>query len=165
MAEPFLGEIRMMSFAFAPGGWAHCNGQQLPVNQNQALFSLLGTRFGGNGTTTFGLPDMRGRVPLHFGDAAPVGTAGGSETVTLSVAQLPEHSHVVQATTAAAAAPVPNGALLATGPELYSGGSGTVQLAGDMLGMTGGGQAHQNMQPYLTINFCIALQGIFPSRT
>jgi microcystin-dependent protein len=166
MAEPFLSEIRLMSFNFAPKGWAQCNGQLLPINQNQALFSLLGTTYGGNGQTTFGLPDLRNRVPMHTGQGHLLGEKGGEFNHTLSQGELPMHTH-----TAAASSATQNGFQV---PEnRYLGGGGNVyhpvapQLTGlrsQSVTTVGGSQAHENRQPYLTLNFCIALQGIFPSR-
>jgi microcystin-dependent protein len=168
MAEPFLSEIRIMSFEFAPKGWALCNGQLLPINQNQALFSLLGTTFGGNGQVNFALPDLRGRVPIHVGSGHTVGERGGEQAHTLSVAELPEHPHVAQATTAQAdqnsnsAAP---SRMVAQSnfSQLYGAAGSPQAMAANALGNAGGSQAHLNMQPFLTLNFCIALQGIFPS--
>src|SRR3954447_17897159 len=166
MAEPFLSEIRIMSFSFAPKGWALCNGQLLPINQNQALFSLLGTTFGGDGRVNFGLPDLRGRVPLHVGDGHTLGELGGEQAHTLSVAELPTHNHTVKASTAATGGvPDPTGAFLGGGNNVYASGALTATLRPDALTNVGGSQPHQNMQPFLTLNFCIALQGIFPSPT
>lgn len=170
MSEPFLSEIRMMSFNFPPKGWAFCNGQLLPINQNQALFALLGTQYGGNGQTNFALPDLRGRVPMHTGlQSGPLGSTGGQESVTLTQAQLPAHAHALYATTALATTGSPAGALPGKkgrlGRDLYAAPDTDklVALNGNAVTSRGGSQAHQNMQPYLTINFAIALQGIFPS--
>lgn len=170
MSEPFLSEIRMMSFNFPPKGWAFCNGQLLPINQNQALFSLLGTAYGGDGRTNFALPDLRGRVPMHVGqEIGGVGGTGGQETVTLTQAQLPAHAHALQATTALATSGSPAGALPGKkgrlGRDLYAipDAQKLVALNANAVTSRGGSQPHQNMQPYLTINFAIALQGIFPS--
>lgn len=168
MADPFLSEIRMMSFGYAPQGWALCNGQTLPINQNQALFSLLGTTYGGNGQTTFQLPNMQGRVPNHTGGLGHfLGQVGGEQAHTLSIPELPTHMHLLQATTAAATAGIPANTLLLgnTAPnDLYTGAASPTPLQPATVSNVGGGQAHTNMQPFLTINFCIALQGIFPSR-
>jgi microcystin-dependent protein len=167
MAEPFLGEIKIMSFGFAPRGWALCNGQLLPINQNQALFALLGTYYGGDGRVTFALPNLRDRVPmgpLNIGGTP--GETGGAETVTLSAANLPAHSHTPRSSDAAGTAPGPGGAVWARDSQnyrIYKDASGA-QMASGAIGLQGGGQAHSNMQPYLVLNFCIALQGIFPSR-
>ena len=168
MAEPFLAEIRLMSFIFAPRGWALCNGQLLPINQNQGLFSLLGTTFGGNGQTTFGLPNLQGRVPIHVGNGHTLGEQGGAQSHTLSIAQLPVHTHVLQATAAPATASTPNATVVlaeSTPQSLYTGATNLVAMAPDAAANTGGSQAHLNMQPFLTLSFCIALQGIFPSPT
>lgn len=167
MGTPFMGEIRVMSFNFPPKGWAQCNGQLLPINQNQALFSLLGTNYGGNGQTTFGLPDLRARVPVYTGLGFTLGQRSGETAHTLSVTELPAHQHVLQATATGAAGPIPTSNLLATSAAtdpLYSNPAGLVNLDSSALATVGGGQAHPNMQPYLVLNFCIALQGIFPSR-
>jgi microcystin-dependent protein len=167
MAEPFMGEIRLVSFAFAPKGWAHCNGQLLPINQNQALFSLLGTTYGGNGQTNFALPDLQGRVPIHFGGGHTLGERAGEQAHTLSVAELPMHTHQMNASANVATSGTPGpGVLLAqsVGAQLYANASNLVAMHGESIANTGGSQAHLNMQPYLTLNYCIALQGIFPSR-
>lgn len=164
MAEPYLAEIRIMSFAFPPKGWALCNGQTLPINQNLALFALLGTTFGGNGQTNFALPDLRGRVPIHPGSGYTVGQNGGAQSHSLTAQQMPTHSHVLQGSTLAGDATRPNGRLLATEPaSTYAPPPATVALAAASVTTVGGSQPHPNMQPYLTISFCIALQGIFPS--
>ena len=168
MAEPFLSEIRIMSFVFAPKGWALCNGQLLPINQNQALFSLLGTTFGGDGRVNFALPDLRARTPIHVGSGHTLGERGGEAAHTLSISEIPTHSHVLQASNAGANAPVPNnagtGLLLANSPDLlYGPPANLVATGASGVTNTGGSQAHINMQPFLTLSFCIALQGIFPS--
>ena len=167
MAEPFLSEIRMMSFVFAPKGWALCDGQLLPINQNQALFSLLGTTFGGDGRVNFALPDLRSRVPVHVGSGHTLGERGGEQSHTLSVAEIPTHTHALQASATAGDAPVPfgpNGNVLANTPNLIYGPPGNlVATNAATVTSTGGSQAHLNMQPFLTLSFCIALQGIFPS--
>jgi microcystin-dependent protein len=164
MAEPFLSEIRLMSFSFAPKAWAQCNGQLLPINQNQALFSLLGTTYGGDGRTNFALPDLRGRVPIHVGSGHTLGERAGEQAHTLGAAELPAHAHALRASSSTGNTPVPTGNVPAANPSaLYRPpGSGTPTNA-ETVTNVGGGQAHQNMQPFLTINFCIALQGIFPS--
>ena len=167
MAEPFLAEIRIMSFAFAPRGWALCNGQLLPINQNQALFSLLGTTFGGDGRVNFGLPDNRGRTPIHVGSGHTLGERGGETSHTLSMAEIPTHTHVASATNISATGISPSGQTLANSVnyEAYRPLSSPTTLAANTVGSIGGSQAHLNMQPYLTLSFCIALQGIFPSPT
>jgi microcystin-dependent protein len=166
MAEPFLSEIRIMSFEFAPKGWALCNGQLLPINQNQALFSLLGTTFGGDGRVNFALPDLRGRTPIHVGSGRTLGERGGEQAHTLSIAELPEHSHAANATAATATTNTPaNNLVLAhsTAANLYSSATNLQAMSPAVIGNVGGSQAHLNMQPFLTLSFCIALQGIFPS--
>ncbi|MCL4262373.1 MAG: tail fiber protein [Anaerolineae bacterium] len=165
MSEPFLSEIRMMSFVFAPQGWALCNGQLLPINQNQALFSLLGTTFGGDGRVNFALPDLRGRVPIHVGSGHTLGERGGEQAHTLSIAELPTHTHALNATSNNGSQLIPAGNLLAASPnQLYRAPDGNLQaMSPTAVANVGGSQAHLNMQPFLTINFCIALQGIFPS--
>jgi len=166
MAEPFLSEIRIMSFNFAPKGWALCNGQLLPINQNQGLFSLLGTTFGGDGRVNFALPDLRSRTPIHVGSGHTLGEMGGEQAHTLSVAELPTHAHTQSATTAVATTNVPSsGVTLAqsTAANLYAAPTALQAMRADAVSNVGGSQAHLNMQPFLTLNFCIALQGIFPS--
>jgi microcystin-dependent protein len=169
MAEPFLSEIRIMSFGFAPKGWAMCNGQLLPINQNQALFSLLGTTFGGDGRVNFALPDLRSRVPIHVGSGHTLGEKGGEQAHTLSISELPTHVHVGSGTSTLADQPTPAGNLLgavdvtALTTNLYAPPGSLVVMAPQTIANTGGSQAHLNMQPFLTLTFCIALQGIFPS--
>ena len=168
MAEPFLSEIRIMSFVFAPRGWALCNGQLLPINQNQGLFSLLGTTFGGDGRVNFALPDLRGRTPIHVGSGHTLGERGGEPAHTLSIAEIPEHVHVLSATTNTATTNTPgSGVMLAqsTASQLYGPANALVAMNPGAVGNVGGSQAHLNMQPFLTLSFCIALQGIFPSPT
>jgi microcystin-dependent protein len=165
MAEPFLGEIRLMSFVFAPRGWALCNGQLLPINQNQALFALVGTTYGGDGQLNFALPDLRGRVPAHFGQGRVLGEQAGEETHTLTLSELPAHTHVVAAVDAPGTQTSPNDAALAMAGDLYGAPSDLVAMPSGSLSAMGGSQQHQNLQPFLTISFCIALQGIFPSQT
>jgi microcystin-dependent protein len=170
MAEPFLSEIRIMSFVFAPKGWALCNGQLLPINQNQALFSLLGTTFGGDGRVNFALPDYRGRTPIHVGSGHTLGERGGEAAHTISIAELPTHAHVLSASRSIGNSVNPRpqnstGALLAQEPgNVYSTSlQSMVALNTGSVTNAGGSQPHQNMQPFLALSFCIALQGIFPS--
>jgi microcystin-dependent protein len=167
MAEPFLSEIRIMSFVFAPKGWALCNGQLLPINQNQPLFSLLGTTFGGDGRVNFALPDLRGRTPIHVGSGHTLGERGGEPAHTLSIAELPTHTHVLSASSTDGNAPVPFGPasniLARNASQLYNPPTNLVALVAGTVTNTGGSQAHLNLQPFLTLSFCIALQGIFPS--
>ena len=165
MAEPFLSEIRIMSFVFAPKGWALCDGQLLPINQNQALFSLLGTTFGGDGRVNFALPDNRGRTPIHVGSGHTLGERGGEQAHTLSIAEIPTHTHVLNATSNNASQPIPTGNLLARQAPAnpYVGSTALAAMNSASVANLGGSQAHLNMQPFLTLRFCIALQGIFPS--
>jgi microcystin-dependent protein len=185
MSEPFLSEIRLMSFNFAPKGWALCNGQFMPINQNQALFSLLGTTYGGDGRVTFALPDLRSRVPIHFGTGFggsnhTLGERGGQEAHTLTISELPAHIHQMRGdgTTAAASNAIVAAAGNALGQttgvasqgsgfaaNIYSTNAATGALAPQSVGNTGGSQPHENRQPFLVLSYCIALQGIFPSQT
>ena len=164
MAEPFLSEIRIMSFVFAPRGWALCNGQLLPINQNQGLFSLLGTTFGGDGRVNFALPDLRGRTPIHVGSGHTLGERGGEQAHTLSIAELPTHTHVLSATSNNSTTNVPTDDVYGKTLQLtYSSPTALVSMNPQAVTTVGGSQAHLNMQPFLTLSFCIALQGIFPS--
>jgi microcystin-dependent protein len=165
MAEPFLSEIRLFSFNFPPKGWAQCNGQLLPINQNQALFSLLGTTYGGNGQTNFALPNIRGRCATHRGDGLTLGEAAGASSVTLNIQQLPTHQHILQGSTSNGDQPIAVGNMLARFQDAYrTPGNPLTPIEPSSVSNVGGSQAHNNMQPYLVINFCIALQGIFPSQ-
>jgi microcystin-dependent protein len=166
MADPFLSEIRVMSFNFPPRTWAFCNGQLLPINQNQALFSLLGTTYGGNGQTNFALPDLRGRVAIHRGAVHTLGERAGEQAHTLSIAELPTHTHVLNASPQGGNQPVPAGNVMAsTAPNAHYGpAKGQVLLNPGSVTNVGGSQAHLNMQPFLALSFCIALIGIFPSQ-
>jgi microcystin-dependent protein len=163
MAEPFLSEIRIMSFVFAPKGWALCNGQLLPINQNQALFSLLGTTFGGDGRVNFALPDVRGRTPIHVGSGHTLGERGGEQAHTLSIAEIPTHTHVLSGKNIDATVNTGQGGALANSTAVYRNASNLTTLNPKSVTNVGGSQAHLNMQPFLTLSFCIALQGIFPS--
>lgn len=166
MSEPFLSEIKIVSFNFPPKGWALCNGQFLPINQNQALFALLGTTYGGNGQTTFALPNLRGRVPIHMGNSHTLGEAAGSTSVTINIQQLPTHMHFQNVMNTDATATTPDGTVVmgkAPSP-VYGGASNLVAMSPAIVSSVGGSQAHNNMMPYLVLNFIIALQGIFPSR-
>jgi microcystin-dependent protein len=166
MAEPFLSEIRLFSFNFPPKGWALCNGQLLPINQNQALFSLLGTTYGGNGQTNFALPDLRGRCAMHENGSFTLGQAGGELAHTLSISELPQHLHFVQAATSNGDTPVPSGNYMGAFNNAYrTPGANSIAVDPSTISSVGGSQAHLNMSPYIVINFCIALQGIFPSQT
>jgi microcystin-dependent protein len=164
MATPFMSEIKICSFNFAPQGWATCNGQFLPINQNQALFSLLGTTYGGNGQTTFALPDLRGRVPVHMGQAYVEGQTGGQEAHTVTVSEMPQHTHFMRAIDAAATTNTGTTAYLAQRAGAYAPPTNLTAMAPAEITTSGGSQPHNNVQPYLVLNFCIALVGIFPSR-
>jgi microcystin-dependent protein len=171
VSEPFVGEIRMFGFNFPPQGWALCDGQLLSISQNAALFSLLGTTYGGDGESTFALPDLRSRVPVSQGQGDGLssyaeGQAGGTETVTLAAAQMPAHTHAVSASSSPAASERPAGRVLARSPDhsyIPEPDTDTVMNA-KMIGAAGNSQPHDNIQPYLVLNFCIALQGVFPAR-
>ena len=168
MSEPFIGEIKLMSFAFPPKGWALCNGQLLAINQNQALFSLLGTTYGGNGQTTFALPNLQGRVPIGFSNSYPLGVQAGEAAHTVNSSELPLHVHQLVASTSAATTDGPNpNVVLSTsvGAPAYGAAQSLVPMDPGSLANTGGSQPHENLQPYLTLTFCIALVGIFPSRS
>jgi microcystin-dependent protein len=165
MSEPFLGEIRLMSFNYAPREWAMCNGQLLPINQNQALFSLLGTTFGGDGRVNFALPDLRARVPIHVGSGHTLGERGGEMAHTLSLAEMPRHTHVLQASSSTGNAPVVTGNVYAANASALYHPPADLKAAGaTSVTNVGGSQPHQNAQPFLAMTFCIALTGgIFPS--
>lgn len=164
MAQPYLGEIRIFSFNFNPRGWAMCNGQTLPINQNQALFSILGTTYGGNGTTNFLLPNFQARVPMHFGNGFVEGQLGGEVNHTLNVSEMPSHNHSLTAVgTGSGQRSLAANLLGAPTFPLY-GATGAGTLDPNAAALAGGGQPHNNLQPYLALNFCIALLGVFPSR-
>jgi len=169
VSEPFLAEVRMFGFDFAPRGWAFLDGQILPINQNQSLYSLLGTTYGGDGRTTFALPDLRGRTPIHEENGYRLGAKSGEEAVTLSASEIPNHTHAAMASASPADSNSPVDHVLAA--EVSPDAAYRVAEAANMTALraetvtnAGGGQAHDNMQPYLTLNFCIAMQGLFPSR-
>jgi microcystin-dependent protein len=169
MSEPFIGEIRMFGGNFAPRGWAFCNGQLLSISQNTALFSLLGTTYGGNGETTFALPDLRGRFPMHFGAGPnlsnrPLGQKSGAEKVKLIAAEMPAHTHALRGSAAASNTGSPAGAVPASGGAYNTAWDKTTVLDAEGVGSAGGGGAHGNMPPFTVVNFIIALEGIFPSR-
>ncbi|HEV7700823.1 MAG TPA: tail fiber protein [Pyrinomonadaceae bacterium] len=164
MGTPFMGEIKIISWNFAPAGWAFCNGQFLPINQNQALFSLLGTMYGGNGQTTFALPDLRSRAPIHFGNGFTEGQAGGQEFHTLTPSELPQHVHLLQASQTVGDSAAANNTVLASALNIYGPAANLTTLAPNTITNVGGGQAHENRQPSLVLNFIVALQGAFPSR-
>ena len=173
MADPFVAEIRIFPFSFAPKGWAFCDGQLLPISQNTALFSLLGTTYGGDGKSTFALPNLQGRSPMHPGSGIglsphQLGERGGSETIALSESDIPAHSHPMMSQSGAASSKVPAGKLLAhpaRGMTYAPPSANLVAFANDALAPAGGQAAHNNMMPYLTLYFCIALQGVYPPRS
>lgn len=165
MSEPFLGQIMMGAFNFPPKGYAACNGASLPISQNQALYSLLGTMYGGDGRTTFALPDLQGRTPIHIGGGYTQGESTGSREITLSTAQMPGHTHVVNGRAEDGDAASPHDAVPASTPsQLYHDLQSTVAMSAQMVSNAGGGQPHENMAPYTVINHVIAVQGIYPSR-
>jgi microcystin-dependent protein len=164
MGTPFMGEIKIISWNFAPQGWAFCNGQFLPINQNQALFSILGTTYGGNGQTTFALPDLRGRAPLHRGSQNTLGTKAGQEAHTLTQSEMPAHTHIAQASTQIGTVLTASGNVLGKRTaEPYHAPTTLGIMQPDTISNVGQSQPHNNMQPYLVLNYIIALQGIFPS--
>lgn len=167
MAEPFVGEIRLFSFGIIPQGWAPCNGQMMQINTNQALYSILGNRFGGDGRTTFALPDLRGRVPVTMSNELPLAAAGGEAVHTLTVSEIPQHTHQAIGGSEAATLPNPSGnvwgTMAATRPIYAS--TPNVKMNSEAIGTTGASQGHNNMQPYTAVSFCIALVGIYPSRS
>lgn len=165
MSEAFIAEIKIFSFNYPPKFWAQCNGQTLAIAQNQALFSLLGTTYGGNGQTTFALPDLRSRVPIHAGAGFALGQAAGEENHALTVSEMPAHTHTVTASSAAGTSPTPGGKTWAASTaQSYSSGSPDTTMNAASVANAGSSQPHNNMPPYSVLNFCIALQGIFPSR-
>ena len=164
MAEPFLSEIRIFSFNYAPKSWAMCNGQLLPINQNQALFSLLGTTYGGNGQTTFALPDLRGSIPIHMGQGHTLGEKAGEAVHTLTQSEMTQHLHFFNGLSDNGDTPIAAADLLASANNLYGPAQSLTTLLPATITNVGGSQPHENRQPYLTLNFCIALQGIFPSQ-
>lgn len=174
MSDPFIGEIRLFGFNFAPRGWAQCNGQLLPIAQNTALFAILGTTYGGDGRTTFALPDLQGRTPMHAGQGPGLserylGEQGGEQAVTLLNSEIPPHTHAASASTTVADQGTPGGNIWATGAggrgqNFYAAGT-DVAMNGQALGASGGNQPHNNMPPYQTLNFCICLYGVFPPRS
>ena len=164
MAEPFLGEIRLMSFNFAPKGWALCNGQLLPISQNQALFSLFGTVYGGDGRVNFGLPNLQGRCSIHVGSGFTQGQAGGETNHTLSVQEMPQHVHQLSASEVDGDTPIPIGGALGAFSNGYRDATNLVAIAPATISNAGASQPHENRQPLLTLSYAVALQGIFPSR-
>jgi len=164
MSTPFMGEIKLVSFGFPPKGWAQCDGVTMPINQNQALFSLLGTQFGGDGRTTFALPDLRGRIPIHMGSGWTIGQNGGEQTHTLTIPEMPQHNHIANANNQLADQGSPAGNFWAAQDNPAYASSANTTMVPSAIGNAGGSQAHENMSPYLALNFIIAVQGIFPSR-
>jgi len=167
MAQPYVGEIRIFAGNFAPAGWMFCEGQLLPISEYETLFNLIGTTYGGDGQSTFALPDLQGRVPLHFGNGFTLAETGGSETITLSVSQIPSHSHPFLGSGSVANSPNPANNVVgeSTTISLYSNQNPTAPMAANAIGFTGGSQPHDNFQPYLCLDFIISLFGIFPSQT
>jgi len=167
MAQPYVGEIRMFAGNFAPAGWMFCDGQLLPISENETLFQLIGTTYGGDGQSTFALPDLRGRIPLHQGSGVILAETGGAEEITLTVSQISAHSHALLASSGIGSLPTPQAHVLGktTNIDLYSGDSTDTPLAANASLPTGGSQPHNNFQPYLCINYIISLFGIFPSPT
>ncbi len=168
MAQPYVGEIRMFAGNFAPAGWMFCEGQLLPISEYETLFNLIGTTYGGDGQSTFALPDLRGRVPIHFGDGVTLAETGGAETVTLTVSQIPAHTHALVGTSANGTSPNPGGNLLAQPAatiQPYTVEQTTLNMNPGAIGSVGGSQPHDNFQPYLCVDFIISLFGIFPSQT
>src|SRR3954451_22906532 len=166
MAEPFLSEIRIFTFNFPPKGWAFCDGQLLPINQNQALFSLLGTTYGGDGRVNFALPNLRGRTPIHQGSGHSMGEAAGSSSTTVTISQMPQHTHVLQATNLDQnRSAIPTGNVLGPANNVYAAAAQLTTMDPTSVTNVGGSQPHTNMMPSFVLNFCIALQGIFPSQT
>jgi microcystin-dependent protein len=165
MSEPFLSEVKIVSFNFAPKGWALCNGQLLPINQNQALFSLLGTTYGGDGRVNFALPNLQGRIPIHFGNGHTLGEVGGQENHTLTAQEMPAHTHTISASNAAPNQGTPAGNMWANNSGAYSSASPDSSMNPASISNAGGNQPHTNIQPYLVLNFIIALVGIFPSQS
>jgi microcystin-dependent protein len=167
VGTPFIAEVRIISFTFPPKSWAFCNGQTMAINQNQSLFSLIGTAYGGNGTQTFALPNLQGRTPVHMGGQLgnQIGTVGGEEFHTLSLNEMPAHIHAQQGTTAAGNTNKPGTNLLAQGTQTYGPPANLQPMASDVIGLTGGGAPHENRAPYLVLNFVICLNGIYPTRS
>ena len=167
MAQPYVGEIRMFAGNFAPAGWMFCDGQLLPISENETLFNLIGTTYGGDGRVNFGLPNLDGRAPIHMGSGHTLGERGGEQAHTLSISEIPTHVHVANASNNTGSDQVPAGDLLANAApnNLYGPVQNQTALRANTVGNVGGSQAHLNMQPFLSLSFCIALQGIFPSQT
>jgi microcystin-dependent protein len=164
MSEPFLGELKLQPWTYAPRGWALCNGQLLPINQNQPLFALLGTTYGGNGQTNFALPDLRGRVPIHIGGGFSQGQSFGEAAHTVTASEMPAHSHLIMANSATATDPIPANESLASSNNLYAPFGALTTISPGTIATVGGSQPHENRQPYIALNWMIALQGIFPSQ-
>jgi microcystin-dependent protein len=167
MAQPYVGEIRMFAGNFAPAGWMFCEGQLLPISEYETLFNLIGTTYGGDGQSTFALPDLRGRLPIHFGNGFTLAETGGVETVTLTVSQIPAHSHAFLASSSFSTLPNASGNVLGQNQaiKLYDSSNPASAMAAGTTGNTGGSQPHNNFQPYLCVDFIISLFGIFPSQT
>ncbi len=165
MSQPYVGEIRMFGGNFAPAGWMFCEGQLLPISEYETLFNLIGTTYGGDGQSTFALPDLRGRLPIHMGSGFVQSQTGGVETVTLTTSQIPAHTHTVSATTNSNTASLPGGNFLASGPDIYDQNKPGTNTMAAAIGPAGGSQPHDNFQPYLCVSFILSLYGVFPSQT
>lgn len=168
MSQPYVGEIRMFAGNFAPAGWMFCEGQLLPISQYETLFNLIGTTYGGDGQSTFALPDLRGRLPMHMGNGFTLAETGGVEQVTLTVSQIPSHTHPCLATTNSATGSIPDGAYVAQGDQninIYDPGAADATMSPLSVSNVGGSQPHSNFQPYLCVDFIISMFGIFPSQT
>jgi len=166
MAQPYVGEIRMFAGNFAPAGWMFCEGQLLPISENETLFQLIGTTYGGDGQSTFALPDLRGRIPLHFGNGFVLAETGGAEEITLTVSQIPAHSHPMLASTDVGSLQSPQGNVTGdTANKIYRSGTANIVMNPNAVSATGGSQPHTNFQPYLCVSFIISLFGVFPSQT
>jgi microcystin-dependent protein len=165
MSQPYVGEIRMFGGNFAPAGWMFCSGQLLPISEYETLFNLIGTTYGGDGQSTFALPDLRGRLPIHMGSGFALAQNGGAETVTLTTSQMPAHPHTVFATTNSNTASLPGGNFLAAGPDIYDQNKPGTSTMAAAIGSQGGSQSHDNFQPYLCVSFILSLYGVFPSQS
>jgi microcystin-dependent protein len=169
MSQAYVGEVRLVGFNFAPVGWAICGGQQIPISQNETLYNLIGTTYGGDGQSVFNLPNLLGRIPIHQGsngtNTYTIGQTGGAETVTLVTSQYPAHNHTVMAADSSANLPSPNNNVVAIGPKIYSAASPTTAMSGNMITPSGSSGPHNNLQPFQALNWIIALYGVYPSQS